>query len=133
MSEKYIDYNDYVMLGGTLEVAEFQRACAKACAELDYHTFGRLRGVMNTSDAVKMCMVELIDVCAYANVQYGNGQSGPMVSSTNDGVSVTYGAPNMLDWNAKIYPQRVRAIINTYLANERTEDGTPLLYRGCSR
>lgn len=128
----YITYEEYVTMGGSLPEADFRRAATKAVAELDYQTFGRLRRDESVSVTVKACLVELIDVCAAGHIQYGDVQAAPIASTSNDGVSVTYAAPSMADWFAKVYPQRVRGILQLYLANERNSFGVPLLYRGCS-
>lgn len=133
MFDRYIGYDEYIALGGTLTQGEFAKAQPRAVNELERHTFGRLRNVETVSDAVKHCLVELIDVCANGLSMYGNPQGAPIASASNDGVSVTYATPSLADWTSKVYPQRVAEIIRTYLSEERGSDGLPLLYRGCSR
>ena len=127
----YITYDEYISMGGALSESDFRRAAVRATAELDSQTFGRLRGDESVSTTVKACLVELVDVCAAGFAQYGDAQAAPIASTSNDGVSVTYAAPSMADWFAKVYPQRVRGILQLYLADERNSFGVPLLYRGC--
>lgn len=133
MIDKYIGYYEYIALGGTLTQEEFARALPRAVAELERHTFGRLRKAEAVSAAVKRCLVEMIDVCAGGMIQYDNPQGAPIASASNDGVSVTYATPSLADWISKVYPRRVAEIIRVYLSEERGPDGLPLLYRGCTR
>lgn len=128
----YICFNEYEDMGGTLAVEDFERAYRRARAELDYRTFGRLRNETCVSDNVKQCMVEMIDVCAAGYAMYGAPDGVQAVQSmSNDGVSVSYATASLTDWFEKIYPSRVRAIIDMYLADERNSAGVCLLYRGC--
>lgn len=128
----YLTYLEYQKMGGTLSEGDFDWAYRHARAELDYQTLGRLRNEKAVSDNVKQCMVEMIDVCAAGDIQYGSPDGVQAVTSTsNDGVSVSYATPSMADWYDKIYPRRVRGIIETYLADERNAAGMQLLYRGC--
>lgn len=128
----YISYAEYQTMGGTLAEEDFNRAYMHARDELDYQTFGRLRRETEVSDNVRQCMVEMIDVCAAGAMLYGSTDGAQAVTSaSNDGVSESYANPTMADWYEKVYPRRVRGIIEMYLADERNSAGVCLLYRGC--
>jgi hypothetical protein len=131
---EYINFPEYVALGGVLSEADFGRAYRRARAELDSLTLGRLRNETTVSESVKACIAELVDVCAASVALYGSPDGVQAVSSVgNDGVSVSYATASVNDWHATVYPNKVREIVNLYLGDARNSNGEQLLYRGCGR
>lgn len=131
---EYINFPEYVALGGVLSEADFGRAYRRARAELDYRTFGRLRNEPVVSDDVKACIAELVDLCAVGYALYSSPDGVQAVSSiSNDGVSVSYATATVNDWFATVYPNKAAEIVNLYFADKRNSRGEQLTYRGCSR
>ena len=111
----YLDYEDYVDMGGTLNEAAFSRLEFKARKLIDQRTFGRLKGLTEQSETVKKLVFELIALDQ-------KEQNGVIQSVSNDGYSETYAVVQN--------EQKSVVLIAAYLSQEKTEDGTPLLYRG---
>jgi hypothetical protein len=111
----YLSYGEYTDMGGTLSNAAFHRLEFKARMLIDQHTFGRLKGLTEQPESVKKLMFELVAV-------EQKEENGVIQSVSNDGYSETYAVANN--------EQKAVCLIVAYLAQEKTEDGTPLLYRG---
>lgn len=111
----YLNYDEYVRMGGTLNEAAFSRLEFKARKLIDQHTFGRLMGLTEQSEVVKKLVFELM-------VVEEKEQNGVLQSVSNDGYSETYAVANN--------EQKSTCLIAAYLSQEKTADGTPLLYRG---
>ena len=120
----YLTYDEYTKMGGELSETAFDSAVNKACAEIDYYTFGRLAN-QEISGCVKKCVFELTELY---NKQSAHG-IGSQTSAGNDGFSVSYNIPNVETLNEITHDEAMRCI-NRYLFNEKTADGIPLLYRG---
>ena len=110
---KYLTYDEYITLGGSLNASDFALHAAEAQAYVDRYTFRRLRKA-------------LVDVLC----EIHKAQSGGVVSSeSNDGVSVSY---------AVLSPEKSDERLNTivpqtlylWLSGETDSNGTPLLWRG---
>lgn len=113
----YLTFNEYVKMGGSLDEAAFYRLEFKARKLIDRLTFGRLMGLPEQPETVKKLMFELIDA-------EQDEKNGVLQSVSNDGYSETYATEGA--------GQKSVSLIETYLSTEKTEDGTPLLYRGVS-
>ena len=111
----YLAYNEYTEMGGTLNNAAFSRLEFKARKLIDQRTFGRLKGLAEQSETVKKLVFELMAV-------EEKEQNGVLQSVSNDGYSETYAVVNN--------EQKSTCLIAAYLSQEKTADGTPLLYCG---
>ena len=111
----YLTYDEYAEMGGTLNKAAFSRLELKARKLIDQRTFGRLKGLAEQSEVVKKLVFELMDV-------EEKEQNGVLQSVSNDGYSETYAVANN--------EQKSACLIVAYLSQEKTADGTPLLYCG---
>lgn len=122
---RYLTYDDYLNIGGTLEKTAFERVIDRACGIVDSYTQRRLQNVMIKSDGVKAC---LRDVCEQLSKDSENDGKISSSSQSAGGVSesVTYATTSIDDRNAMI-----SGIIYDYLATETDDDGTPLMYKGC--
>lgn len=115
----YLTYEEYKDMGGSLDESRFNRYAVEASYKIREATFGRIK---KPSDAVKDCMMRLIDLCM---------ESDPSVervsSFSHDGLNQTFHRSTQDDFKRK-----AREIIRSYLINEAAEDGTPLMYCGVS-
>jgi hypothetical protein len=114
----YITYEEYKNFGGELSDTAFNKFSYQAEQKIKTETYNRI-GV--ASEAVKRCMVRLIDIFNSADVTAGDKVS----SFSHDGLSQSFVTHSSTD-----YAKEIDEVIKMYLSCEYAEDGTPLLYRG---
>lgn len=130
----YLTYEEYLRMGGTLDEINFERFEFQAESEINYFTFGRLRGNEVVPVEVKHLthyLIILMEKKASA-FSLGKGESGEstyITSQSNDGVSTSYNglAPSDLIELCKADSQNA---IRSYLEGVTNEAGHKLLYRG---
>lgn len=111
---KYLTFDDYISMGGTLTDTEFNRFEFRAEQLIGNETQGRLKNADEIPETVKRCMFELV---TYLSKSAQNGDNSAVASFSNDGYSVTYA-------EQKTAAQQIRDIIYDYLAD------TDLMYCG---
>lgn len=111
LSGKYLTYNEYRTLGGTLDETPFNLLEYEARKEIDKKTLGRLINLKIQSQDTKMCMFQLIS----------------LYQSINNGVDIS---GNVINYSSEQIASTISAVIRKYLINARLEDSTPYLYRG---
>ena len=126
LTNHYLKYNEYKVLGGTLEETPFNILELEAQKYIDKYTFGRLKNLQEQNNDVKLCDFKLINLLNTYST-YENQNKG--ISSENtDGYSISYSQDSESVSKAKI--NEIRDIIKTYLIECKLEDGTPYLYCG---
>lgn len=94
-------YEEYIVRGGTLTQSAYDRIGIGVMRELDRYTSGRISALSPLPEPVRQLIAELCNMTsAYST-----------------------------DTDADCYRARYDLICN-YLSGIKTEDGTPLLYRG---
>ena len=125
-NNQYLTYNEYVALGGTLDVTPFDILEIEAQLNIDNHTFGRLKRLDKQVNEVKLCVNALISkLQGYAET---NARDKSIASENIDGYSVSYAGITVE--LTKAQKQEVKSIIDTYLGECKLKDGTPYLYIG---
>ena len=129
MNNQYLNYNEYIELGGSLEQTPFSILEYKTRKIIDKYTFGRLKNLKNQVEEVKMCCFELINLLnSYNDIEKGRKN---ISSESIDGYSVTYNS------NAEdvIIAQKseIRNLVKTYLYDCKLDNGTPYLYVGVDK
>lgn len=121
----YLTYDEYVNYGGSASQTAFPTLEFKARKQIDYLTASRIQVMETVSDAVKLCMVSIMnmDNATGAEAQATNPQ---MTSFNTDGYSESYGHALSADDTAK----QIRKQIEAMLYGEVDDNGVPLLYRG---
>lgn len=123
----YLKYDEYVGMGGGAPESAYPRLEAKARAQLNRMTFGRVCGEEPVRENVKYCMFDLISTVE-AEGGMGDMAAGREIASmSNDGVSISFVTGS---GGAKSAAARYAAIARSWLANETTACGIPLLYAG---
>ena len=124
---QYLTYEEYLEIGGTLDLTAFNRNIDRACSFVDSHTFGRLRGVSVVSTKVKACARDLVE---YLADNASNGKTITSKSQSAGGVSESesYETKETDELNAEMLN-----IVYDYLSTETDDHGTPLMYRGAMR
>lgn len=87
---KYITYDEYTALGGSVSAELFNSLELKARIKLDYFTLDRIKlGKLEVTERVKVVMAEYISVLA--KTSEAENQAGGRVNSFSNGrVSITY-------------------------------------------
>lgn len=126
MGTRYLSYDEYVDLGGTLGAVEFGALEADAEGYIDRYTHGRLKAEEHIPASVKPCAKKIICL-----LESQKGKEGQSIISTesNDGVSVSY---NTLDPERAetLLQNKIKSAVYLYLAYERDSTGTPLIFGG---
>ena len=105
---RYLCYQDYLQMGGTLPVENFDRLEYRAEKIIE----SRINATIRIDNDLKRCMFELIDFLNAVNV---NGVIGSVKSVSNDGYSVSLNTAS--SGNSNFYDvYGIDGIINTYLS-----------------
>ena len=124
---KYLTYEEYRDdYGGTLSESAFNPLEFRARKRIDRQTFSRVQDMKEVPEAVKLCMLSLINTDSKAGLEAQ--VDNPVVTSfNNDGYSESYGkALSVIDADSQM-----SASIRSMLWGETNDEGVPLLYRGC--
>ena len=125
MNTCYLTYGEYVSYGGTLLSQEFERLAFKAQKRIDYLTDSRVKYMSEVPDAVKLCMLSLLEIEKAVGAE--SQATSPVVTSySTDGYSESYGKA----LGASEASTLMNKTVGDYLYGEVDDDGVPLLYRG---
>lgn len=130
----YLTYDDYMRMDGTLDETTFTNFEFQAEAQINYATFGRLKGDTTIPEEVKRLIFYLVTLlekkaAAFSLGKGSDASSSPITSQSNDGVSVSYNglAPGDL---IELCKADFLNAIRSYLEGVTNEAGQRLLYRG---
>lgn len=123
---QYLTYEEYIQIGGTIDLTAFNRNINRACGFVDSYTFRRLREISEIPQNVKFCLRDMVEYLAYnlpnEKSLQSKSQSAGGVSESESYVTKT---PDEVE-------TEMRNIVYDYLFAERDDAGTPLMYRGCT-
>lgn len=129
----YLEYDDYLAYGGTLDLATFTDYEIQAETLVDLNTFHRLQEEVEIPERVKRLVYSLVGTIelrrAILSGQTTVGGNSAIVKQTNDGVSTEFNvmsADSILNNSDKTINQLIR----TYLDGMKNSKGELLLYRG---
>lgn len=122
---RYLDFKEYVYLGGVIDETAFNRNIDRACAVVDRATFRRVERMTEVPNRVKTLCRDLVE---YLNT---NGNvSEKNVTSRSESVG---NVSESISYNTKTDNEMQRDIQNMlfdYLYMLYDDNGTPLLYLG---
>lgn len=124
----YLTYEEYAGMGGGAPESAFRRLEAKARAEVNRLTFGRVTGEDPARQNVKFCMYDLICAIEADEGIAAMGAGREISAMSNDGISVSFAASG--SGSARSSAARYAAIARSWLSGECTACGIPLLYAG---
>ncbi len=124
---QYLTYEEYTEIGGTLDLTAFNRNIDRACGFIDLHTQSRLHSVLEVSQRVKACVRDCVEYLA-SNVSSGKAVTSKSQSAVGVSESESYATKTLDEINAELLN-----IVYDYLATEKDDCGTTLLYRGAMR
>lgn len=112
---QYLTYEEYMAIGGTLDLMPFNLLEFEARRKIDIRTSNRLKNVDSIPEEVKFCVYTLINsIKAYANTINTTGTSN-ITSENIDGYSVSYLTPDRIKDVVKSKSAELDDIIRTYL------------------
>lgn len=124
---QYLTYEEYTEIGGTLDSTAFNRNIDRACGFVDLHTQNRLQSVLEVSQRAKACVRDLVE---YLVSNMSNGKAVTSKSQSAGGVSESESYATKT--NDEISTEMFN-IVYDYLATEKDDCGTSLMYRGAMR
>ena len=123
----YLTYEEYLNIGGICDLTAFNRNIDRACGVIDNATHNRIECMKEVPQRAKALCRDLVEYLARndttENVVTSRSQSAGGVSE-----SESYATKTADD----IYGD-IQNMVYDYLLNVTDDNGTPLLYRGCSR
>ena len=130
----YLTYEEYLRMGGTLDEIPFTQFEFQAEAEINYATFGRLKGDSVVPEAVKRLTLYLVGLMekkadAFSLGKGSSATSTHITSQSNDGVSISYNGMSPSDLIKLSESDSLKAI-RSHLEGVTNEAGRKLLYRG---
>ena len=123
----YLTYDEYSAMGGICDLTAFNRNIDRACGFIDLHTKSRLQTVLEVSQRVKACVRDLVEYIAN-NVSGAKAVTSKSQSAGGVSESESYATKTDDEINAEMLN-----IVYDYLATEKDDNGTPLMYRGAMR
>lgn len=124
---QYLTYEEYIGLGGILDVSAFNRNIDYACAVIDNATRRRVESMGKIPNKAKSLCRDLIEYFAENSIK------SKQVASRNQSAGGVSESESYVTKSKEDLQADVDEIIFNYLANEIDDNGTPLLYRGCLR
>lgn len=123
----YLTYAEFVSYGGTgISQTDFPTAEFSARKRIDRATFDRVQAMNEVPEAVKRCMVAIME--AQQSIGPEAQADSPIVASfSTDGYSESYGSAGEQTASMNVAIQNA---ISTLLYGEDDDNGVPLLYRG---
>ena len=124
---RYIEYQEYLGIGGICDATAFIRNIDRACGIIDNATHNRIECMAEVPQRVKALCRDLVEYLA----RYST--SDTVVSSrsqSSGGVSESESYVTKTDVELQA---EIDNMVADYLMVETDDKGTPLLYRGCSR
>ena len=122
---QYLTYEEYIKIGGILDLAAFDRYSLRAFLRISAETHNRIEKMDAVPDAVKhLCR----DVIEYMHNNLNQDKAISSVSQSQGGASES---ESYAVKSGKDVDEEIEMLIYDYLATINDDNGTPLLYRGC--
>lgn len=123
----YLTYEEYSNMGGICDLTAFNRNIDRACGFVDLHTQSRLQSVLKVSQRAKACVRDLVEYLAN-NVSNDKVIASKSQSAGGVSESESYATKTTDEMKCEMLN-----IVYDYLATEKDDNGTPLMYRGAMR
>lgn len=121
----YLEYQEYLDIGGVCDVTTFNRNIDRACSIIDGYTYKRIENMKSVPREAKALCRDLIEYFANnANVSEKDISSWSQ-SAGNVSESVTY-----VQTATDEMFRSVKTLVFDYLWAVVDDNGTPVLYRG---
>ena len=124
---QYLTYEEYIGLGGICDLTAFNRNIDRACGIIDNATHNRIECMAEVPQRAKALCRDLVEYLA----RYST--SDMVVSSRSQSAGGVSESESYATKTADDIYGDIQNMIYDYLLNVTDDNGTPLLYRGCSR
>ena len=123
----YLTYEQYKEIGGALDLTAFNRNIDRACGIIDNATHNRIEYMAEVPQRAKALCRDLVE---YLANDFGSSKQISNHSQSAGGVSES---ESFVIRSIEERAGEIDDMVKDYLLNEVDDNGTPLLYRGCSR
>lgn len=125
---RYIEYQEYLELGGVCDATAFNRNIDRVCGVIDNATHSRVSKMETVPQQVKALCRDLMEYLAT------NGNVNEKdVASWSESAGVVSESVSYVTKSKEEMQTDIDGLVYDYLASVTDDCGTPLLYRGCSR
>ena len=123
----YLTYEEYSNIGGICDMTAFNRNIDRACGVIDNATHNRVECMAEVPQRAKALCRDLVEYLA----RYST--SDMVVSSRSQSAGGVSESESYVTKTDVELQADIDNMIADYLMAETDDNGTPLLYRGCSR
>ena len=123
----YLTYEEYSNIGGICDLTAFNRNIDRACGIIDNATRNRVDCMADIPQKVKVLCRDLVEYLAR------NDTAEIAVTSRSQSAGGVSESESYATKTADDVYGDIQNMIYDYLLNVVDDNGTPLLYRGCSR
>lgn len=120
----YLTYDEYKVIGGTLEETAFIRNIDRACGIIDDSTHNRIEYMDDVPQRARTLCRDLVEYLAK------NDTTKMAVTSHSQSAGGVSESESYATKNADDMYGDIQNMLYDYLGNEKDDKGTPLLYRG---
>ena len=124
---QYIEYQEYLGIGGICDATAFNRNIDRACGIIDNATHNRIECMAEVPQRAKALCRDLVEYLA----RYST--SDMVVSSRSQSAGGVSESESYVTKTDVELQADIDNMITDYLMAETDDNGTPLLYRGCIR
>ena len=124
---RYIEYQEYLEIGGVCDATAFNRFIDRSCGIIDNATHNRIECMAEVPQRAKALCRDLVEYLA----RYST--SDMVVSSRSQSAGGVSESESYVTKTDVELQADIDNMIADYLMAETDDKGTPLLYRGCSR
>ena len=122
---QYLDYQEYLKIGGVCDATAFNRNIDRACGIIDNATHNRIECMAEVPQRAKALCRDLVEYLA----RYST--SDMVVSSRSQSAGGVSESESYVTKTDVELQADIDNMIADYLMAETDDNGTPLLYRGC--
>lgn len=123
----YLTYEEYTEIGGTLDLTAFNRNIDRACGVIDNATHNRIECMAEVPQRAKALCRDLVEYLTR------NDTTEIAVTSRSQSAGGVSESESYATKTADDVYSDIQNMIYDYLLNVTDDNGTSLLYRGCSR
>lgn len=124
---QYLNYGEYIEMGGICDSSAFDRNIDRACIAIDNETHRRIETMREVPREVKLCCRDLVEYIAT------NPFTEKTVSSRSQSAGSVSESESYENKTADDRLKEMQNIIYDYLSTVTDDCWTPLLYRGAMR
>lgn len=123
----YLDYYEYLNLGGVCDEATFNRNIDRVCGVIDNATFNRIHAMEEVPSNVKSLCRDLVE---YYSTNFNLNERE--IKSYSESAGAVSESVSYVDRDTDKIKSEVDDIILEYLGSLTNDNGIPLMYRGAS-